>query len=240
VVFYRLKGIYIDDIDVFNTLVEYGFFSSGERKKELAINAKVIMRIFSEIKHWKAECQNEKGKVLELQNRLNSWESQGEKSSKLGLELEQLKQQQTELISLNDTLQKDIKVQKDLNEKHQKQISELNSVRGVVDTFGTYKSLMKDIKIINYFRKKPENSSIRWKKLDSYFTQYGWSRSTLLIHLRRLIDMDILKYRQGIRGEYFLNLDSSEYNGFFSDVDMIIKFILGEEIYDLFKKERRK
>jgi len=206
----------------------------------LAINAKVIMRIFSEIKHWKAECQNEKGKVLELQNRLNSWESQGEKSSKLGLELEQLKQQQTELISLNDTLQKDIKVQKDLNEKHQKQISELNSVRGVVDTFGTYKSLMKDIKIINYFRKKPENSSIRWKKLDSYFTQYGWSRSTLLIHLRRLIDMDILKYRQGIRGEYFLNLDSSEYNGFFSDVDMIIKFILGEEIYDLFKKERRK
>ncbi len=231
--FYRLRKLFFDDEEAFNFLLKYGFLSTTNHKFELIIYAAKIIHKFVENNQQRLRYQNEKQKVQEL-------ESQVKNASKLGLEIEQLKKQQTELLSLNNTLQIDIKVQKDLNEKHQKQISELNSVRGVVDKFGTYKSLMKDIKIVNYFRKKPENSSIRWKELDKYFTQYGWSRPTLLYHLRKLIDLDILKYRQGVRGEYFLNLESSEYNGFLSNVDIIIKFILGEEIYHLLKEERRK
>jgi DNA repair ATPase RecN len=231
--FYKLRRLYVDNDNYFNYLLDKNFFSSTEHKYYLVVNTTRIFEKFSEIKSWQQKYENEKQRTHELENIIYDLKSIDENSSKLVLEIEQLKNKQTDLISLNEELKKAVKEKEELNEKLQKHINELISVKGIVDKFGTYKSLMKDFEIVNYFLKKPKGTSIRWKELDEYFKSLGWPKSTILCHLKRLHDLGLLKYQHGFKGEYILDLSSTEYNGFLSDIDILIKFILGEDLYQL-------
>lgn len=230
---YKLRKLCVDNENYFQSLLNYDFFSSTEQGYDLVINTTKIFEKLSEIKYWQQKYENEKQRTQVLENRIKDLELKDGNSSKQILEIEQLKKKQTELISANEELKKDIEEQKELNEKHQKQINELISVRGIVDKFGTYKSLMKDFEIVNYFRKKPKGTSIRWKELDEYFKSLGWPQSTIIFHLNRLHNLGVIKYQHGFKGEYILDLSSTEYNGFLSDIYILIKYILGEELYQL-------
>lgn len=235
---FEIKKLFVDDEEAFYELLgnsSLGVLSS-KYEDDLTINVKIILDKFSEIQKWKTTFQNEEQKVQELQNKLKDFESQGKKVSIMDKDIERLNKEKNNFSSLNEKLQSDIKKREEQIQELEKQVTDLSFIRGICDRFGTYRSLMKDVEIINYFRRNTEGKSIRWKQLDQYFKRQRWAESTVINHLKRLHGYGILKGREGFKGEYSLNLDSSEYNDFTSDMDKLIEIIMGRELYDLAKE----
>ena len=110
----------------------------------------------------------------------------------------------------------------------EKQVKDLTHVRGIVDAFGSYKSLKKDAEIIQFFLRK-ENNFARWIEVVTYFTQYGWAKSTIESHLRNLKRKRILT-DGALPGEYKLHEYLSK------DMDLLVQWLVESEIYDLAKK----
>ena len=113
----------------------------------------------------------------------------------------------------------------------EKQVKDLEFVRGLCDKFGSYKSLKKDAEMIYYFVKK-EKHLARWIEIMRAFKQRGWAKSTIENHLHNLSKRYIL-VKGDLPGEYKLNLDIS------ADMDELAKWVLGD-IYEMAKRNWEK
>ncbi|MFE3845439.1 hypothetical protein ACFL1L_01075 [Thermoplasmatota archaeon] len=103
-----------------------------------------------------------------------------------------------------------------------------NNIIKIYNKYGTYKSLLKDIKIITYFMNHP-NQEIRQKTMLQYFSK--WSEKTVIRHLKKLVKQNLLKESQRFNGTYIYKpeyiKDTQE------DMEMLARTILGDKIFEL-------
>ena len=107
------------------------------------------------------------------------------------------------------------------------EVKNLGIVHGIVDKFGSYKSLQKNCELILFFLRKDRHKA-RWIEVIKYFMNKGWTKSTIENHLRILSKNNIL-IKGDLPGEYMLNKDQT-----FS-MDILARWILGSEVYELVK-----
>ena len=186
------------------------------------------MTILTENKYLIQKYENEKLQPRELQNKIKDLELKNEKISIQNLEIEQLKKKQNQLISLNDNLKKSIKEQEGLNEELKKRITEFNNIKGVIGKFGTYKSLSKDIEILEFIMKNPIEK-IRQKTLIQHFNK--WSDKTVIRHLKKLVKNNLFIESDEFKGTYYLNPECIKDTKF--DMELIARYILGDKIFEL-------
>ena len=103
-----------------------------------------------------------------------------------------------------------------------------NNIIKTYNKYGTYKSLLKDIKIMKYFMNHL-NQEIRQKTILQYFSK--WSKKTVIRHLKKLIKQNLLKDSQNFNGTYIYKpeyiKDTQE------DMEILARTILGDEIFEL-------
>jgi len=109
----------------------------------------------------------------------------------------------------------------------EEELKNLGLVRGIVDKFGSYKSLQKNCELILFFQKKDRHRARRAEVI-KYFMDKGWKKSTIENHIRTLSKNNIL-IKGDLPGEYILNKDQG------LDMDILTKWILGSEIYEMVK-----
>ena len=108
-------------------------------------------------------------------------------------------------------------------------------VKGVVDKFGTYKSLQKTLAVLVYIREQVEEfGSVRWITVINNFKSYHWAKSTIEDHLRKLREEDIIVEKRAIKGEYMLNVE--KLGEACDDFDNLVRCIIGTKLYDFAKE----
>jgi len=103
-----------------------------------------------------------------------------------------------------------------------------NNIIKTYNKYGTYKSLLKDIKIITYFMNHP-NQEIRQKTIFQYFSK--WSKKTVIRHLNKLIKQDLLKKSLQFNGTYIYKPEYIKDK--LEDMEILARTILGDEIFEL-------
>ena len=110
-------------------------------------------------------------------------------------------------------------------EKLEDKVKNLVIVHGIVDKFGSYKSMQKNCELILFFLRKERHKARRIEVI-RYFMNLGWKKSTIENHLCILSKNSIL-VKGDLRGEYMLNKDQG------LDMDVLARWILGSEIYEM-------
>jgi len=103
-----------------------------------------------------------------------------------------------------------------------------NNIIKTYNKYGTYKSLLKDIKIITYFMNHP-NQEIRQKTILEHFSK--WSEKTVIRHLKKLIKQNLLKESQKFNGTYIYKPEYIKNS--LEDMEMLARTILSDEIFEL-------
>ena len=79
-----------------------------------------------------------------------------------------------------------------------------------------------------FFQRKDQYKA-RWMEVIKYFMSKGWSKSAIENHLSILFKNGIL-IKGDLPGEYMLNKSQKDF-----DMDVLARWILGSEIYELVK-----
>lgn len=100
-------------------------------------------------------------------------------------------------------------------------------IKYTFNKYGTYESLMKDVKLVEYFMVRIDDE-VRQKTIIEYFS--SWSPKTVRRHLKRLVEKNIIKESQDFKGTYIFH--SGYDHDMKVDIDNIARVILGDELYE--------
>ena len=192
------------------------------------IYTKLLSEKISQLTQLKSENKEHQQKIQDLEERLKSFEQKDILRLKQHGELEQSKKESEELVT--SLKEKDSEIS-----SLKKQIENLQTVRGIVDKFGTYKSLQKTLAVLVYIREQVEEfGSVRWIEVINNFKSYHWAKSTIEDHLRKLREEDIIVEKRAIKGEYMLNVE--KLGEACDDFDNLVRCIIGTKLYGFAKE----
>ncbi len=235
----KIKYLECDGEQYLWKLHEYGFITIYKNKVmeikdfELLQTLENYMTISNENKRLNT-------RLTQLTNKVDEFDE--EKLGEIKEEYDELKQRFNALQEENDSLQhkvynciqekKDLEQQVNQLEEQKEKVIKKNSIaddtKKLFHKYGRFISLQKDVHIIRYFLKH-KDESIRLIQLKEHF-KFDMAEQTLRFHVRRLLDQGLL-LKGDHWGEYKLN--TRELSDFETDVDKIVRFIVGDDVFAL-------
>lgn len=235
----KIKYLECDSEQYLWNLHEYGFLTIY-KNKVMEIKDKDLTQTLANYVSISDENKQLNKRLTELTNQLEQVDE--EKLEEIKEEYDQLKQRFDAVQEENDSLQnkvynciqkkKDFEQQVNQLEEQKEKVIKKNSIaedsKKLFHKYGRFISLKKDVHIILYFLKH-KDKSIRLIELKEHF-KHDMAEQTLRAHLKRLLDQGLL-FRGDHYGEYRLN--KRELSDFKSDVDKIVRFIVGDDLFHL-------